>query len=95
MDADYTMKMLLNEMWNRYRSLSEVKRATLWITLSGFILRGISFITVPIFTRLLTTSEYGSFSVYQSWESVFVFMVTLGVAYGGFNNGMVRYPEDK
>ncbi|MGO5211974.1 lipopolysaccharide biosynthesis protein [Parafannyhessea sp. LCP21S3_E6] len=95
MDTDYTMKMLLNEMWNRYRSLSKVKRATLWITLSGFILRGISFITVPIFTRLLTTSEYGSFSVYQSWESVFVYMVTLGVAYGGFNNGMVRYPEDK
>lgn len=95
MDADYTMKMLLNEMWNRYRSLSKVKRATLWITLSGFILRGISFITVPIFTRLLTTSEYGSFSVYQSWESVFVYMVTLGVAYGGFNNGMVRYPKDR
>lgn len=89
------MKPLLDKILNRYTALSKVKRATLWITLSGFVLRGISFITVPIFTRLLTTSEYGSFSVYQSWESVFVYVVTLGVAYGGFNNGMVRYPDDK
>jgi O-antigen/teichoic acid export membrane protein len=89
------MKPLLDKIRNRYTALSKVKRATLWITLSGFVLRGISFITVPIFTRLLTTSEYGSFSVYQSWESVFVYVVTLGVAYGGFNNGMMRYSEDK
>jgi O-antigen/teichoic acid export membrane protein len=89
------MKSSFRKLRGRYRTLSKVKRAALWITLSGFILRGISFITVPIFTRLLTTSEYGSFSVYQSWESVFVYVVTLGVAFGGFNNGMVRYSEDK
>lgn len=86
---------LVKDARARYSALSKVKRATLWITLSGFVLRGISFITVPIFTRLLTTDEYGSFSVYQSWESVFVYVVTLGVAYGGFNNGMVRYPDDR
>ena len=37
MDADYTMKTLLNKILNRYKSLSKVKRATLWITLSGFM----------------------------------------------------------
>jgi O-antigen/teichoic acid export membrane protein len=92
---EMTMRSFFGRLRDCYHSLSKVKRATLWITLSGFILRGISFITVPIFTRLLTTSEYGSFSVYQSWESVFVYVVTLGVAYGGFNNGMVRYPDDR
>lgn len=86
---------IINKVRNHYSSISKARRAALWITLSGFILRGISFITVPIFTRLLTTSEYGSFSVYQSWESIFVYVVTLGVAYGGFNNGMIRYPDDR
>lgn len=89
------MKNAIAKWKNRYASLSKAKKATFWITLSSFILRGISFITVPIFTRLLTTSEYGSFSVYQSWESIFVYIVTFGVAYGGFNNGMIRYPEDR
>lgn len=89
------MAAIIKKIKDKYASLSQAKRAVLWITLSGFILRGISFITVPIFTRLLTTNEYGSFSVYQSWESVFVYVVTLGVAYGGFNNGMVRYPDDR
>ncbi|MFU0811283.1 MAG: Polysacc-synt-C domain-containing protein [Atopobium sp.] len=89
------MTSMIKKLKDKYAGLSQVKRAALWITLSGFILRGISFITVPIFTRLLTTDEYGSFSVYQSWESVFVYVVTLGVAYGGFNNGMVRYPDDR
>jgi O-antigen/teichoic acid export membrane protein len=89
------MATVIKKLKAKYASLSQAKRAALWITLSGFILRGISFITVPIFTRLLTTDEYGSFSVYQSWESVFVYVVTLGVAYGGFNNGMVRYPDDR
>lgn len=95
MVGNKNMAIVIKKLKAKYASLSQAKRATLWITLSGFILRGISFITVPIFTRLLTTDEYGSFSVYQSWESVFVYVVTLGVAYGGFNNGMVRYPDDR
>lgn len=89
------MIAILKEARARYSNLSKVKRATLWITLSSFLLRGISFITVPIFTRLLATDEYGSFSIYQSWESILVYIITLGVAYGGFNNGMVRYPDDR
>lgn len=79
----------------RYKSLSKVKRATFWITLCSFLQRGISFITVPIFTRMLTTAEYGSVSVYQSWEMVAAYIVTLGVTYGGLNNAMIKYKEDR
>lgn len=89
------MAAIFRELKCKYSKLSKPKRATLWITLSSFMLRGISFITLPIFTRLLSTDEYGSVSVYQSWESIFVYVVTLGIAYGGFNNGMVRYPDDR
>lgn len=78
-----------------YGSLSKAKKATFWITLSSFLQRGLSFITVPIFTRLLSTSDYGAFSVYQSWEMVAMYLVTLGITYGGFNNGMMRYKNDR
>jgi len=85
----------IRNLTRKYRNLSEVKKATIWITACSFLQRGISFITVPIFTRLLSTSEYGAFSVYQSWETVAIYLVTLGVTYGGFNNGMIRYSDDK
>lgn len=79
----------------KYLGLSKVKKATLWFTGCSFLQRGVSFITVPIFTRLLTTAEYGSVSVYQSWEMVALYVITLGVPYGGFNNGMIRYKDDR
>lgn len=79
----------------KYSGLSKVKKATLWITLCSFMQRGLSFITVPIFTRLLSTADYGSFSVYQSWEMVATYLATLGVTYGGFNNGMIRFKDDR
>ena len=79
----------------RYGGLSKVKKATLWITLCSFLQRGLSFITVPIFTRLLSTADYGSVSVYQSWEMVAMYVATLGVTYGGFNNGMMRFKDDR
>lgn len=78
-----------------YSGLSKAKRATIWITLCSFLQRAISFITVPIFTRLLSTAEYGELSVYTSWQTVAMYLITLGVIYGGFNNGMMRYREDR
>jgi len=89
------MSSIIKKAKEHYDNLSKVKRATVWITFCSFLQRGISFITVPIFTRLLSTSEYGSFSVYQSWESMAIYVVTLGVTYGGFNNGMMRYKDDR
>ena len=79
----------------RYNDLSKVKKATLWITFCSFLQRGLSFITVPIFTRLLSTADYGSVSVYQSWEMVATYLATLGVTYGGFNNGMIKFKDDR
>ena len=86
---------MLAELKQKYRALSKVKKATFWITFCSFLRRGISFITVPIFTRILTTTEYGTVSVYQGWESMAINIITLGIAYGGFNNGMIKYKNDR
>ncbi len=85
----------IDVMKDKFRSLSKVKRATLLITFCSFLQRGISFITVPIFTRMLSTADYGTVSVYQSWEMVATYFVTLGVTYGGFNNGMLKFKDDR
>ena len=41
-------------------------------------------ITTPIFTRLLTTQEYGEFNVFNSWLSIVTVFVTLNLYNGVF-----------
>ncbi len=54
-------------------------KSGLWYTVSNFFLRGIVFITTPIFTRLLSQEEFGSFSNYSSWMSILIIIVTLSL----------------
>ena len=48
---------------SKYRSLSVQAKAALWFTICSFLQKGISFITVPIFTRLMSTEEYGTYGL--------------------------------
>ncbi|MCB5940445.1 oligosaccharide flippase family protein [bacterium 210820-DFI.6.52] len=49
--------------------------------LGPIILNGVNFFTVPIFTRLLGTDNYGVVSLYTTW--VQVFSIIMGVQTGG------------
>lgn len=39
--------------------------------LSTFIVQGVNFITIPLFSRLLGTTQYGIYSLFASWVSIF------------------------
>ena len=47
-----------------------VAKAGMWYTSCNFLFKGMAFITTPIFTRLMTKSEIGSFSNMTSWISI-------------------------
>ena len=49
--------------------------ARIWYTLSNFVVKIASFITMPIFERLFSASEIGTFSNILSWYSFYVFIV--------------------
>jgi O-antigen/teichoic acid export membrane protein len=81
---------------NRKRlSLSAPAKAAIWFTVCSFLQKGILAITTPIFTRLLTTQEYGIYTLYQSWFSVITILCTLNLSYNVFHRAMVKYPKDK
>ena len=52
-------------------------------------------ITMPIFTRLLPTEDYGLFTIYQSWYSIVSIFVTLNLAGAVVNNGMIKYKDKR
>lgn len=79
----------------KYRNTPRQVKASFWFVISNVMIRGISFITMPIFTEMLTTSQYGVVSVYQSWVTVVSIITTLTIWGGVFNVGMVKYGERK
>ena len=69
-----------------YKKLPIPVRAVLWLTVCTFLQKGISVITIPIFTRVLTTEEYGQFSVFISWENICQLFTSLSLHTGVFNS---------
>lgn len=80
----------LNRLIRKYEALSIPAKAALWFALCGILQKGIQFITTPVFTRLLTTAQYGEISIYLSWYNIVSIFLTLNLFYGGFNNGMIQ-----
>jgi O-antigen/teichoic acid export membrane protein len=83
------------KLFNKYNKLPLPAKASLWFILTSILQNGISFITVPFFTRLLSPEEFGLINVYQSWLSILTIFATLTLWGGVFNNGMVKYDKDR
>lgn len=86
---------MLKKLIEKYKSIPAAAKVSLWFAVCSVIQKGISLITVPIFTRLLTTDQYGQFSVFQSWYQIISIFATLNLCAGVFNNGMTKYPNER
>ena len=81
----------LKKLKTKYFSLSVAVRAAIWFTFCNLLQKGITMISMPIFTRLLTTEQYGEFTVYQSWYSIINVIVTFNLSGNLILNGMSKY----
>ena len=82
-------------MLNKYKNLPKSIKASLWFMFCSVLQKGISFITIPIFTRLMSPAEYGDYSLFLSWQEILMIFATLNLNYQVFNNGMVKFKTDK
>lgn len=89
------MKIKLKHLLKKYDMLPKEVKASLWFVVANVMIKGISFITLPIFSRILTTEEYGIVSVYQSWVTLFSIVTTLTIWGGIFNVSMVKYSSQQ
>ena len=85
----------MRKLLNRYRASSPALRTSLWFALCNYLQRGAALIVVPIFTRLLTTEQYGVCNIYFAWFDIFILFTSLKLPYEGLNNGLIRHEEDK
>lgn len=85
----------LKKLKNKYTGLPVQVKASFWFLLCSFLQRGISMITTPIFTRLLSTAEYGQYSVFNSWLNVITVFVSLNLFSGVYMQGLVKYDSER
>ena len=86
---------MLKKLLEQYKKLSAPVKASLWFLICGFLQKGISMLTTPVFTRIMTEEQYGKFSVYHTWLSVVQIIVTLNLAAGVYVRGLVKNEDDQ
>lgn len=56
-------------------------KAGFWYVVSSVMVRAISMITTPIFTRMMSTEEYGTVQTFTSWYTLLLPIFTLNLTY--------------
>lgn len=79
----------------KYKSIPVQVRASFWFLICTVLQRSISIITTPIFTRLLTTEEYGQYSVFLSWMGILTCFVTMYIYSGIYPQAIVKFEEER
>ncbi len=80
---------------SKYNKIPKPAKASIWFFVCSFLQKGISFFTTPIFSRLLTTTEYGQYNTFTSWTSLLTVFITLELSSGVYTQGLIKFEEDK
>ncbi|MDB5799666.1 MAG: polysaccharide biosynthesis protein [Rhodocyclales bacterium] len=68
--------------------------AAIWFGASVYLNSALLFFATPIFTRLMSTAEYGEVTLYTSWSVVLGVFATLSLSTGIFNTAMLEFGDD-
>lgn len=85
----------MNNLLNKYKIISTPAKAALWFTICNLLVKGISFISVPIFTGMMTDDEYGILSIFMSYEQVILIIATWEIQLGAYQKGLFNYKDDQ
>lgn len=85
------MKRLINKI----RGIPAGAKSAVVYTSSSVFTRGLAIITVPIFTRLMTTEQIGIVNIFNSWYSLISAFATLSLTSGGFAVAMKEYSDKR
>lgn len=89
------MRGLMKKGIEKFQQMSVPVKASMAFMAVNFMQKGISFLTAPIFTRLLTSQEYGKITIYSSWADVIGIFAMFGLYNNVYCRGILEFKEDK
>lgn len=75
--------------------LSLPVKCSLAYMFSSILVSGLSFLTMPIFTRILSTEEMGIVTTFSSWQTILSAIVTLSLGSASYSVAMVEFKEER
>jgi O-antigen/teichoic acid export membrane protein len=75
------------------KNSTEMKKASTCYLFGSLFNKGMAFFTVPIFTRLLSTSDYGIVTTYNSWIAILAMVVGFAL-HSGIRIAFVDYKDE-
>ncbi|MDD6175929.1 MAG: oligosaccharide flippase family protein [Firmicutes bacterium] len=77
---------------DRTSSGSSAAKAGLWYTVGNMMIKGITFLSIPIFSRIMSQEDYGLYNTFLSYASILT--IFLGLALNtSIKNAKYDFPE--
>lgn len=89
------MNLSMKGIKNKYNSFTEPVKASVWYTICNVLNKGIALLSMPIFTRILTEEQYGTFAIFQSWYSIILIFTSFNIFLGGYTKGLLLYRDKR
>lgn len=86
--------MSIKKYYDKVKNLPLPVKASVAFLICNFLQRGISTLTTPIFTRLLSTEQYGYYSIFVSWLDIVSVFATLKLSGGVFTQAVVKFDDE-
>ncbi len=78
-------------MVSRNISHGDLVKASMWYTVSSFLAKGIGYLTVPIFARLLTKAQMGDYSNLLVWNEILTVITGISIE-SSINRARLDFP---
>ena len=86
---------MLTKLIDKYKNISPAVKASVAFTICSVVQRGIQIITTPVFTRMMSTEQFGEYNLYTTWLSIIMIFATLHISTGGYPKGMLKYEDQR
>ena len=89
------INLFMKKIKEKYIAIPIQAKLALWITICTLVQKGISVVTVPIFTRMMDTTSYGRVSAYFSWLNIISIICSFKLGAGVYNKGLSKYKDEQ
>ncbi|MCM1231781.1 MAG: oligosaccharide flippase family protein [Ruminococcus flavefaciens] len=79
----------------KFHNIPEPAKASIGFTVCSFLSKAVGIITTPVFTRIMTPSQYGMYTVYLSWSSFITILTTLNLSSSVYTKALLNYHNEK
>ncbi len=86
---------MISKLKTKFQTMPAGQKSAIAFMLASLVQQGISFLITPLFTRILSTEEFGVVTVYNSWVEMIGTVAMLSLSAGIFNVGMMDYEKNR